>query len=487
MASSCGVPPAASSSSWASRWTGSRPRRGTGGEAGQDARPSLQQHELVVLGAAVAGHGLPRLQVLELAEVVRQHDVVAGGQVHPRGARPRRPARARPTPPDPRATGPRSGATGRRRGRARAGGRAGSAAPGSICPPRAVRSGRADGPRGASLGSSRPDHPGEPAPGGCVLFLRGLRWRRGFSVAVLAVGLISAAVAAIGPLYARAAGESTLTDELRAGGSGTGLAFTATVYAADPKGVQDAVTRIGRAAHVRRVRAADHRRVDAHHRPGRGGRGRRRRARWSARSGQCAHLVLVPGRCPRATGRAARPAGGGHDRPALAARRRAERPAGHRRPGRHRRRRPDHDGTHRGHLPPPRLHRGLLVRPAVLPAQLRARRPQRPDPRPGRGLHRPGHVPAGRAAEASRPVRRGAEARSTSTSRSCPPRCASPTCPALRRHVAAVSRTFHARPGLARRARSCAPSLPRGARRRGPRQAPGRRPPRWWSCSSCRR
>ena len=48
-----------------------------------------------------------------------------------------------------------------------------------------------------------------------MLFLRGLRWRRGFSAAVLLVGMISAAVAAIGPLYARASSESTLTDELR--------------------------------------------------------------------------------------------------------------------------------------------------------------------------------------------------------------------------------------------------------------------------------
>src|SRR5206468_11893883 len=58
-----------------------------------------------------------------------------------------------------------------------------------------------------------------------MLFLRGLLWRRGFTVAVLLVGTICSAVAAIGPIYARAASESTLTDELRAAGSRAGLSF----------------------------------------------------------------------------------------------------------------------------------------------------------------------------------------------------------------------------------------------------------------------
>ena len=71
-----------------------------------------------------------------------------------------------------------------------------------------------------------------------MLFLRGLRWRRGFSAAVLLVGIICAAVAAIGPLYARAAGESTLTDELRAAAPGTGLAFAAHGVVGDPHMVQ---------------------------------------------------------------------------------------------------------------------------------------------------------------------------------------------------------------------------------------------------------
>lgn len=83
-----------------------------------------------------------------------------------------------------------------------------------------------------------------------MLFLRGLRWRGGFSAAVLLVGLISAAVAAIGPLYARASSESTLTDELRAGGSQTGLAFTSPRPADDAAGISDIAHRIGSALHV---------------------------------------------------------------------------------------------------------------------------------------------------------------------------------------------------------------------------------------------
>ena len=75
-----------------------------------------------------------------------------------------------------------------------------------------------------------------------MLFLRGLRWRRGFSAAVLLVGVISAAVAVLGPLYARAASESTLTDDLRAAGSNAGLSFVVDGESRD-LGAADAVQR----------------------------------------------------------------------------------------------------------------------------------------------------------------------------------------------------------------------------------------------------
>jgi putative ABC transport system permease protein len=55
------------------------------------------------------------------------------------------------------------------------------------------------------------------------LVLRGLWWRRGFTAALLVVAVATTASAALGPLYARAAGESILQDHLRQAGSTAGL------------------------------------------------------------------------------------------------------------------------------------------------------------------------------------------------------------------------------------------------------------------------
>ena len=134
-----------------------------------------------------------------------------------------------------------------------------------------------------------------------MLFLRGLGWRRGFSAAVLVVGLISAAVAGIGPLYARAASESTLTDELRSGGSDAGLAFTASVDAGDPRGLSSTLSQIGAAAHVPGYGTAitgesalvtARSPSDAASSP----------STLVTRSGQCRHLEIVTGHCPSAVG-----------------------------------------------------------------------------------------------------------------------------------------------------------------------------------------
>ena len=46
------------------------------------------------------------------------------------------------------------------------------------------------------------------------LVLRGLWWRRGLTGALLAVAVVTTTAAALGPFYARAAGESTLNDHL---------------------------------------------------------------------------------------------------------------------------------------------------------------------------------------------------------------------------------------------------------------------------------
>ena len=46
------------------------------------------------------------------------------------------------------------------------------------------------------------------------LVLKGIRWRRGIGLALLAVSLGSCGAAVLGPLYARAADDSTLRDQL---------------------------------------------------------------------------------------------------------------------------------------------------------------------------------------------------------------------------------------------------------------------------------
>lgn len=57
------------------------------------------------------------------------------------------------------------------------------------------------------------------------MLLRALWWRRGLSAAVLLVGAVTMGAAALGPVYARAAGESTLRDTLTLAGSTAGLQF----------------------------------------------------------------------------------------------------------------------------------------------------------------------------------------------------------------------------------------------------------------------
>ncbi len=62
-----------------------------------------------------------------------------------------------------------------------------------------------------------------------MIVLRGLWWRRGLTFAVLIVATITTAAAALGPLYARAASESTLQDQLAAAPvTSTGLHYATT-------------------------------------------------------------------------------------------------------------------------------------------------------------------------------------------------------------------------------------------------------------------
>ena len=72
-----------------------------------------------------------------------------------------------------------------------------------------------------------------------TLTLRGLWWRRGLACAVLIVATITTASAALGPLYARAAGESTLHDQLASAPvTATGLHYAETTDVTSSVGFQ---------------------------------------------------------------------------------------------------------------------------------------------------------------------------------------------------------------------------------------------------------
>ena len=133
-----------------------------------------------------------------------------------------------------------------------------------------------------------------------MLFLRGLRWRRGFAVAVLLVGTISAAVATLGPLYARAASESTLTDQLRASSYHSGLSFLASAQGNYGQTIDSARRLVRQQARVRGYgqpiagasMSATVRATNAYHST---------IGLLATRDGVCAHVELTSGRCPRRT------------------------------------------------------------------------------------------------------------------------------------------------------------------------------------------
>jgi hypothetical protein len=139
-----------------------------------------------------------------------------------------------------------------------------------------------------------------------VLFLRGLLWRRGFTAAVLMVATISAAVAAIGPLYARAASESTLTDELRAAGARAGLSFNFIGLAGHPgaAAADGDLARRNTAAGFAPPLEARSVVITAKAMTDRGP----TNSTMAFRSGQCGEVTFVSGRCPAAVGEAMVPA-----------------------------------------------------------------------------------------------------------------------------------------------------------------------------------
>lgn len=140
-----------------------------------------------------------------------------------------------------------------------------------------------------------------------MIFLRGLWWRRGVAVAVLFVGALGAAVAALGPLYSRAATESALTQELRSAGFHVGLAFSRDTNSTDPAFRARFLAQTRGATRVRgfgRPIYAESLVVTVFA-PG---------ATASAdstmvyRSGVCAHVHVVSGRCPSRPGETMVPA-----------------------------------------------------------------------------------------------------------------------------------------------------------------------------------
>jgi putative ABC transport system permease protein len=130
------------------------------------------------------------------------------------------------------------------------------------------------------------------------LTARALWWRRGASATLLAVATVTTTAAALGPVYARAAGESTLQDTLRqAPVDSTGLAFSTMSDVSMRQAVGDVNATLpapgsllGYPSRINEINASGSAQAV-------GGTGPViARVDWRERD--CAHLVLVAGRCP---------------------------------------------------------------------------------------------------------------------------------------------------------------------------------------------
>jgi hypothetical protein len=136
--------------------------------------------------------------------------------------------------------------------------------------------------------------------------LAGLWWRRGTSSALFAVAAVTMGAAALGPMYARAAGESTLRDQLSQAGTATGLTFQDVPFGYD---LQTAISAFDRAqakapppgsvrGYPTRIGSIDVA-VSAQAGEGEGG-----TSALVWRQGACAQLHIVQGRCPERAGQA---------------------------------------------------------------------------------------------------------------------------------------------------------------------------------------
>jgi hypothetical protein len=134
------------------------------------------------------------------------------------------------------------------------------------------------------------------------LLLRGLWWRRGLTLAVIAVAIITTTAAALGPLYARAAAESILQDHLVQAGPATGLRLYADVDPGVPGAFGSLADRVRRVGHVHGY----DRLVTGFYTPHSLGISIPQEGQINTyllwRSGQCRHVVIVQGHCPSGPG-----------------------------------------------------------------------------------------------------------------------------------------------------------------------------------------
>ncbi|MEO9240272.1 MAG: hypothetical protein ABI418_19520, partial [Jatrophihabitantaceae bacterium] len=135
------------------------------------------------------------------------------------------------------------------------------------------------------------------------LLLRALWWRRGLSLATLIVAAITIGAGSLGPLYARAADESTLRDQLNSHASQAALHYTFSLALATDGDLDQAIAAGPKpgaikaypstvAAVVLKTNASTPAQTAG------GDTGPNTQLIW--RDGACAHLVLVKGRCPSA-------------------------------------------------------------------------------------------------------------------------------------------------------------------------------------------
>ncbi|MGI8761758.1 MAG: FtsX-like permease family protein [Jatrophihabitantaceae bacterium] len=136
------------------------------------------------------------------------------------------------------------------------------------------------------------------------LLLRGLWWRRGLTAAVLAVAVVTTTAAALGPLYARAAAESILQDHLTQAGSTAGLSVHADLDIGNPTAYRHYAAAVPKPGAIRGYDSViaglyTSEGVAASLSAGSPPLGSVQTSLvW--RDGQCRHLVIVTGRCPRA-------------------------------------------------------------------------------------------------------------------------------------------------------------------------------------------